>query len=118
MKKKVAVLDSRAMAHVVFGCLESQHWQLVLKDPAAVVEARRLDEVVPLLEFAEAEAQAGAYVAVMISYEAAPAFDAALSAWTPDHLPLACAAVFRGPIDTREQPHGSVIAGEWTPNIT
>src|SRR6478672_8797617 len=106
------------MAHVVFGCLESQQWQLVLKDPAAVVETRRLDEVLPLLEFAEAEALAGAFVAVMISYEAAPAFDAALSVHTPDDFPLAWAAVFRGPIDTRKQPHGNFVAGEWTPKIT
>jgi para-aminobenzoate synthetase / 4-amino-4-deoxychorismate lyase len=116
--KKSAVLDSRAMAHVVFGCLESQQWQLVLRDPVAVVEARQLDEVLPLLEFAEAEAQAGAFVAVMISYEAAPAFDAALSVHAPDDFPLAWAAVFRGPIDTREQPQGSFVAGEWTPKIT
>src|SRR5690242_14604406 len=101
------------MAHVVFGCLESQQWELVLRDPAAVVEARQLDEVLPLLEFAEAEAQAGAFVAVMVSYEAAPAFDAALSVHAPDDFPLAWAAVFRGPIDMREQPQGSFGAGEW-----
>jgi len=105
------------MPHVVFGCLESQNWQLVLKDPSAVFEARRLDEVLPLLEFAEAEARAGAYVAVMISYEAAPAFDSALSVHAPDDFPLAWAAVFRGSIDTREQPHGSFSAGEWKPLI-
>ena len=112
------MLDSRAMPQVVFGCLESQQWQLVLKDPAAVVEARRLDEVVPLLEFAEAEARGGAYVAVMVSYEAAPAFDSALSVHTPGDFPLAWAAVFPGPIDTSEQSQGSFVAGEWTPRIS
>jgi para-aminobenzoate synthetase / 4-amino-4-deoxychorismate lyase len=112
------VLDSRAMPQVVFGCRESQNWQLVLKDPSAVVEARRLDEVAPLLDFAEAEAQAGAYVAVMISYEAAPAFDAALSVLAPGDFPLAWAAVFRKPIDTIEPAHGSFSAGEWTSKIT
>jgi para-aminobenzoate synthetase / 4-amino-4-deoxychorismate lyase len=105
------------MPQVVFGCLESQNWQLVLKDAAAVVEARRLDEVVPLLGFAEAEARAGAYVAMMLSYEAAPAFDSTLTVHTPDGFPLAWAAVFPGPIDTSEQAHGSFAAGEWTPKI-
>jgi para-aminobenzoate synthetase/4-amino-4-deoxychorismate lyase len=114
---EAGMLDSRAMPQVVFGCLESLSWQLELKDPSAVVEARRLDEVVPLLEFAEAEAKAGAYVAVLISYEASPAFDSVMSVHEPGEFPLAWAAVFRGPIDTGEQLHGSFSAGEWTPKI-
>lgn len=112
------MLDSHAMPQVVFGCLDSQSWQLVLKDASAVVEARRLDEVLPLLQFAEAEARAGAFVAVMISYEAAPAFDSALSVHEANQFPLAWAAVFRGPIDTSEQPRESLTAGEWTPKIS
>ena len=111
------MLDSRAMPQVVFGCRESQHWELVLKDPSAVVEARRIDEVLPLLDFAEAEAQAGAYVVVLISYEAAPACDAAFAVHAPGDFPLAWAAVFRGAIDTREQVYGSFSAGEWKPKV-
>lgn len=111
------MLDSGAMPQVVFGCLESQNWQLALKDPSAVAEARRIEEVVPLLEFAEAQAQMGAYVAVMISYEAAPAFDSALTVHAADEFPLVWVAVFPASIEMSEQPRGSFVAGEWTPKI-
>ncbi len=43
------------------------------------VTATKFGEVTHLLEFAEAQARAGAYVMVMVSYEAAPAFDSALT---------------------------------------
>ena len=42
--------------------------------------AKRIEEVLSVLEFAEDEARSGSYVAVMLSYEAAPAFDSALVA--------------------------------------
>ncbi len=48
-----------------------------------------------VLEFAEREARAGSYVAVMLSYEAAPAFDQCWTCIEPSDFPLAWAAVFR-----------------------
>ncbi len=56
--------------------------------------AKRLEEVMSVLEFAEDEARAGSHVAVMLSYEAAPAFDSVLVAHEPSEFPLAWAAVF------------------------
>ena len=47
----------------------------------------------PVLQFAEEEARAGSHVAVMLSYEAAPAFDSALVAHEPSEFPLAWVAV-------------------------
>ena len=55
--------------------------------------AKRIEDVLPVLEFAEDEARAGSHVAVMLSYEAAPAFDSALVAHEPSEFPLAWAAV-------------------------
>ena len=55
--------------------------------------AKRLEEVLSVLEFAENEARSGSHVAVMVSYEAAPAFDSALVAYEPSEFPLAWAAV-------------------------
>ena len=96
--------------HVIFGT--------VLKEPVRTVTAHRLEEVIPLLEFAVAEARRGAYVALMISYEAAPAFDSALVVHPPEDFPLAWAAVFRGPGDDGEQRHGGFVSSEWTPRIS
>ena len=55
------------------------------------VIAKRIDEVVSVLEFAEREARSGSHVAVMLSYEAAPAFDSAFVAQPPSDFPLAWA---------------------------
>ena len=55
--------------------------------------ATRIEEVLPVLEFAEGEARSGSHVAVMLSYEAAPAFDSALVTHEPSGFPLAWAEV-------------------------
>jgi para-aminobenzoate synthetase/4-amino-4-deoxychorismate lyase len=106
------------MAIVVFGSGESAPggWRLALDNPLETRVARRLDEVLPLLEFAEARARAGTAVAVMIAYEAAAAFDDALSTHEPGAFPLAWAGVFA---ETTEDATagGSFVAGEWKPAI-
>ena len=55
--------------------------------------AHRIEDVLAVLQFAEDDARAGSHVAVMLSYEAAPAFDSALVAHEPSEFPLAWAAV-------------------------
>ena len=77
--------------------------------------AKRLDEVVSVLEFAEEEARAGSHVAVMVSYEAAPAFDYALVAHEPSEFPLAWAAVSE---DTPELvTNNNPLNTSWTPRV-
>lgn len=69
-----------------------------------------------MLEFAEREALNGSHVAVMLSYEAAPAFDAALVTHEPSDFPLAWASVVANPTEaTRED---RVTSNSWTPRIT
>jgi len=75
------------MARFVFGSLG-------FDAPASEIMATRLDEVIPVLEFAERESEAGAWVAVMLSYEAAPAFDPVLAVHQASDFPLAWAAAF------------------------
>ena len=60
-----------------------------------VVEARRLDDVLPTLAAVDKAVAKGLYVAGMVSYEAAPAFDDALAAHDGAGLPLAWFALFR-----------------------
>ena len=73
--------------------------------------AQRIDEVVSVLEFAEREARSGSHVAVLLSYEAAPAFDPAFVTHAPSDFPLAWAAVVNDmPADEQLEPYSST---EW-----
>jgi para-aminobenzoate synthetase/4-amino-4-deoxychorismate lyase len=107
------------MPKVVFGSSESppRSWRLSLDKPVETRIAQKLDEVLPLLEFAEKQARGGAYVAVMISYEASPAFDSALCARAPGQFPLAWASVFPREFASETQPGSDFIAGPWLPRI-
>lgn len=69
-----------------------------------------------MLEFAESEARAGSYVAVMLSYEAAPAFDSAFVAHPPSDFPLAWASSDLNHVnrDNRENP----VEGLWSPLVS
>ena len=77
--------------------------------------ANRIDEVMSVLEFAEYEARAGSYVAVMLSYEAAPAFDSALVAHEPSEFPLAWASVVENPSEVATNV--GVISNSWSPRV-
>ena len=77
--------------------------------------AHQLEDVFSVLRFAEDEARAGSHVAVMLSYEAAPAFDSALIAHEPSEFPLAWAAVFA---DTPELTNNrSQLITSWSPRV-
>ena len=76
------------MPEFVFGSLQ-------FDSPAREIIANDTGEVLPVLEFADREAKAGAYVAVMLSYEAAPAFDPVLAVHEPSDFPLAWAGDLR-----------------------
>ena len=91
---------------------------LIFGEPAQIRHAERMDEVVPLLGFAEARALAGAYVVVMISYEAAPAFDSALVAHRATDFPLAWAAVFASATAVDEPERGQFVASDWEPRVS
>jgi para-aminobenzoate synthetase / 4-amino-4-deoxychorismate lyase len=63
-------------------------------EPVETITAATFSEVTHILEYAEMRAREGAFVIVMVSYEAAPAFDSALTAHSPNGFPLAYAAVY------------------------
>ncbi|HUQ99514.1 MAG TPA: chorismate-binding protein, partial [Gemmatimonadaceae bacterium] len=62
--------------------------------------ALTLDQVLPLLIDAEASALGGSWVALLVSYEAAPALDSAWSVKSGPGFPLAWMAVFDKPLAT------------------
>src|SRR6266542_1694834 len=72
---------------------EGRGWHASFREPCRQGTASALDEVVPLLLEAEAAAKDGKWVALALSYEAAPAFDPALDVQPPSSFPLAWMAV-------------------------
>ena len=67
---------------------------LYFQNPEKVLRAERVEEVVPLLREAE---ESGLFVAGFVSYEAAPAFDSALTTHPSDGFPLLCLGLFNAP---------------------
>lgn len=65
--------------------------------PSETITATNIGEVLNVLDFAERHAKDGAYVVLMIGYEAAPAFDSALVAHEWNGFPFAWAASFSQP---------------------
>ena len=98
------------MPGFVFGSLQ-------FDSPAREMIANDTGEVLPVLEFADREAKAGAYVAVMLSYEAAPAFDPVLAVHEPSDFPLAWAAVFTTATDLA-QNDSRLSSNSWTPRVS
>lgn len=90
---------------------------LTFETPIRTIIACDIGEVINVLEFAEREARAGFYVAVMISYEAAPAFDSALTVRKAEGFPLAWAAVYLEPA-TAGEISSRVDSDPWLPAVT
>ena len=88
-----------------------------LTEPTAEIAAKHIDEVLPVLEFAERESTAGSYVAVMLSYEAAPAFDRVFSVHEPSDFPLAWAAAFPSATDIQGLNSPRVSSNSWVPRV-
>ena len=97
-----------------------------LVEPVGVLEATRADEVVAVLDAAEAAAQRGLWVAGFVSYEAAPGLDPALVVRSRDPedafaaLPLAWFAMFERAEETtlplpRDDGVPPAPDGTWAP---
>ena len=98
------------MPRFVFGSLQ-------FDSPSREIFATQLSEVLPVLDFAEREAKAGAYVAVMLSYEAAPAFDSVLAVHEPSDFPLAWAAAFTTATDLAKHD-ARLSSNSWAPRVS
>ncbi len=92
---------------------KAEGWNVSFRDARSTSVARSLDEVVPLLREAESASRRGAWVALAISYDAAPAFDHALEVRRAPDFPLAWSAVFDDASSIRaEFEDASPIRGE------
>lgn len=85
--------------------------------PLKTFYATDIGEVIYLLDFAERHARDGSYVLLMLGYEAAPAFDTALTTHRSDYFPLAWAAVYSAPSNLPEIRF-AVASNSWLPAVT
>ena len=99
---------------------EGRGWSASFGSPSSQRVARALDQVIPLIQSAEAAARAGSWVALVLSYEAAPAFDSALTVKAGSEFPLAWMGVFKAPSSNELgaiQNSPPLISG-WEPQMT
>ena len=68
--------------------------RLLFRDPLRVLVAERIEDVGPLFDEVERSAAAGNHAVGFLSYEAAPAFDSALTVRDRTPLPLAWFGIF------------------------
>jgi anthranilate/para-aminobenzoate synthase component I len=94
-------------------------WNASFRDPCRQRTACALDEVIPLLQDAEKASREGRWVALALSYEAAPAFDSALDAKPSSEFPLAWMAVFGESLPTAVDSIATrpFLISEWEPQI-
>ena len=109
--------DTPPVAHFRSFAKRPQRWGVSLRAPRAVHLAHELDEVIPLLQEAEHEGRRS-WVAVALSYDAAPAFDTSLEAHRSTGFPLAWAAVFDSEsADVEPASQGPFAISPWIPGI-
>ncbi len=84
---------------------------LVFRDPVEIILATRTEEVLPALRCIEARVDSGLSAAGFVSYEAAGAFDPALSTHAPGGLPLLCFGLYREAV---EGPPALASGGDYT----
>jgi len=93
-------------------------WSFVFDSPLAVHSAWTLNEVLPLLQEADRAARDGLWAVLMVSYEAAPAFDAAMEVHPSKGFPLGWLAVFQEPSSRAcDFKPGSFLNSSWNPLI-
>ncbi|TNF84270.1 MAG: aminodeoxychorismate synthase component I, partial [Acidobacteria bacterium] len=94
-------------------------WRL-FQQPVEVLQARKMEEVVPLLERVDRANGQGLWAAGFVSYEAAPAFDRAFVTGSPGELPLAWLALFRDwhPLDPEPPRAAAYSLSDWKASIS
>ena len=96
-----------AIGDIVFS---SRTGEFTFSKPVLILTATRLAEVKPCLQRVAAKVSQGLYAAGFLTYEAVPAFDAALCAHPPGDLPLAWFGLYRAPEQLRKTFSGEALA--------
>ena len=97
-------------------------WSVEFEAPAGTREAWTLDGVADVVQFAEAQARDGCWCVLLLAYEAAPAFDSALTVRpaASGPVPLAWAAAYEAPSPSpgpSDGPAATPAIVAWEPAI-
>ncbi|CAI3934550.1 aminodeoxychorismate synthase component I [Commensalibacter papalotli (ex Botero et al. 2024)] len=92
-------------------------------NPHQIIQANKLDDVIPCMQAIENAVQKGYYAAGFISYEAAPAFCSYLTTYRSGSLPLLWFGLFDHPEDfdamRKAEPHKEALSyPNWHSNIS
>ncbi|MBK8871820.1 MAG: hypothetical protein IPN19_12515 [Elusimicrobia bacterium] len=93
-------------------------WSAWFGRPRVVRQAKTLSQVRPLLDFLEGQVRHGRWGVLLLSYEAAPGLNPALTTRRAGDLPLAWAAVFDRPHTVRPPIEGPFHHSPWRPALT
>jgi len=113
-----AGMNGRAIFHSHRACRDG--WSLALEQPRRVLCATALDEVIPALRAIDQATHRGQWAALMLAYEAAPAFDPALKTHAPGNFPLLWAGIYDRPAPSLPlMPRRDELAGQgaWEPLV-
>ncbi len=84
----------------------------VYRDPVRVVQARRLEDVLPAVAEIQGAVGQGLHAAGFIAYEAAPAFERRMAVRTGNRLPLVWFGLFHGPDPAAPTAQGNHAGSE------
>jgi para-aminobenzoate synthetase / 4-amino-4-deoxychorismate lyase len=94
-------------------------WNFSFNKPVTIMEAYSIAEVPAVIHLVERETMAGRWAVLMLSYEAAAAFDSAFQTHQINDFPLAWAAVFDQPEPLPESPlREDYQISDWKPLIS
>ncbi|WP_066304622.1 aminodeoxychorismate synthase component I [Bacillus sp. FJAT-29814] len=89
------------------------------QSPIEVIEANKIDEVLPCFQLVQDAVDNGYYAAGFLSYESAPAFDSAYKVKAGGKMPLLWFGIFQEPIHQAFGSKDSMYTlTEWKPSVT
>jgi len=91
---------------------------LIFKRPLKVIAAFAINEVLPCLKLVQEEVNNGYYAAGFLSYESAPAFDAAFNTNKESTMPLLWFGIFAEPENQSFSSTGTYALTEWEPSVS
>ncbi len=111
--------DGSSAGDIVF---VSRSGEMCYRSPSAIVEASRIEEVIPALAEIEAAVATGLHAAGFIAYEAAPAFDPAFRVHDAGDAPLLWFGLYaqrvESALSTQTPPTpGAFDLGEWRADV-
>lgn len=107
------------ICEIDFPGADGERWQLRLEHAHRVLVAHESSEVVNVIEQAEQAARDGHWVMGFVTYEAAPAFDAALRV-KPSlaALPLAAFGIYGAELPPQAALHDAFACGQWSMDVS